>query len=174
MKLEFIYPDDRFDVHFTLPTAAYEKIWNEDSDRIKQAFKNYTGLTFQQKIIKVKVYDGVSMSGTSRKPMRLNTQNRTLTTKRFALIHELGHRLLSENMLSALHQNDDERSDDEHRRLSLFESDVFLELYGKDAHKEWLSILEHGDTKTFEYLSSLSFGERQEKLRHLIATNELR
>lgn len=173
MKLTFLYPKNRFDSALTLPTAAYHNIWKQDGERIQRAFEKYTGLTFQQKEIKVKVHSDISMSGTLKKPMRLNSRNYTLNTKRFALVHELGHRLLSGNQLGSLEQDDDQRIEEEHKRLYLFEGDVLKGLYGLKAFTEWRKLRQERDAEAFAWADGFSKHERQQKLNHLIATNEL-
>ena len=174
MKLTFLYPKDRLEFDLIMPTASYEKIWKEDSERIQRIFEKHTGLKFQQKEIKVKVHHDTSWSGTLTKPMRLNTQNFTLITRRFALIHELGHRLLSGNQLGSQEEDEEKYIEEEHKRLYLFEGDVFKDLYGTEAFREWSTIRQERDTKAFEWAYGFSKKERQQKLKHLIATNELR
>ena len=172
MKLLFLYPEDRLNLHFTLPTAEYERIWSQHSDRIQQSFEKYTGLKFQQNEIRVKVHDGTSMSGTLTTPMLLNALNYTLSEKQSALIHELGHRLLGGNGIGS--QIEDEKSciEEEHTCLYLFECDVLKDLYGEDVYAERIARLKVADAQAYQSVEGLSFEERQAKLQRLIAMDE--
>jgi len=173
MRLLFIYPKDRLDIGLTLPTAAYEKIWRDDSERIQRVFEEYTGLRFQQDEIRVGVHDGVSTSGTLSAPMRLNSRNATVNLRRFALVHELGHRLLSGNGLGSQEDDEDKFVEEEHKRLYLFEGDVVQALYGQDVYREWSRLRKERDQSTYEWLSGLSPRERQRLLKRMIDTNRL-
>jgi len=173
MKLLFIYPKDRMNLGLTLATAAYEKIWLKDGERIQQVLARYTGLHFQQKEIRVEVHDGVSLSGTLDTPMRLNLRNDTLHLKCFALIHELGHRLLSGNGIGSKEEDDDEFVEEEHMRLYLFEGEVIQALYGNGVYAEWSRLRKENDTTAYEWASRLTVAERQTYLRRMVDTNEL-
>ena len=173
MKLTFLSIEDLLRFDLIMATSAYERIWKQDGEKIRHVFKKHTGLKFQQKEIKVTVHDDVSMSGTLTKPMRLNTRNYTLSTKRFALVHELGHRLLSGNQLGSREEDEQKYIDEEHRRLYLFEGDVIKELYGPEIFHEWSQCNHDDANEPFDWAYALSAQERKQKLKHLIATDKL-
>lgn len=178
MKLTFIYPSDLTQFDTIVTSAAYEAIWKADGDKIQQAFKKNTGLEFQQDEIKVVIHDGQSMSGTLEKPMQLNIQNRSLEKRRLALIHELGHRLLSGNNIGAEGEEGDTAFiEEEHKRLYLFLGDSIADLYGQELYDEWANTdsedISSEHLIPLKYALSFSRPERREKLKYLITTDTL-
>lgn len=182
MKLRFVYPSlDQLGIF--LATKQYEDIWLHDEDKIVKAFHALTGLNFQQRQISVRVHNGQSMSGSRYWPMRLNVNKQTLDEKKAVLLHELGHRLLGGNGINSPIDDKDESTEDEERRLGLFIFDVYEAVYGMDFVKTYVAhakaiVTTNGDNSPAlrEGIFAsyrLSFTERQQKLRHLIATNEL-
>lgn len=102
---------------FIPATKEYQGIWNNEGEKILEAFKVVTGLQFQQKEIEVIVYEGVSFSGSLVEPMKLRASHSN-KEKKGTLIHELGHRLIAplHNRLPEL---------DEHQTLDLYLYDVW-------------------------------------------------
>lgn len=109
---------------FNSASKEYEDIWTNENEKILKAFENITGITFEQKEIKVVVYEGVSISGSLVSPMKMRASY-SIDEKKGTLIHELGHRLIA-----SMHQRIE--NIDEHQTLNLFLYDVWESLYGKD------------------------------------------
>lgn len=153
MKLSFKYPEDPIgQFEEMLAVKAYETIWQEDGERIIERFKHYTGLDFVQDEIGVIAHNGMSMSGMAGKPMRLSIWNKTLTEKRNALTHELAHRLLFGHGLYAEPETD---TDNDEIRVLLFQGNVLMDLYGKEAYDYWSNKSHNKFTE--EHLKDLSY-----------------
>src|SRR5436190_18826139 len=99
------------DASFTEAATAYHRVWSDEGSAIVHTRQRVTGLTFDQSQITAIVFDGTSMSGTASTPMRLRASYNA-DTKRSALAHELGHRLIAQ-----LTRRPDDL--DEHRVLDL-------------------------------------------------------
>jgi hypothetical protein len=103
-------------------TDEYKEIWQKEGEKItsvmNKLFKTPEPLDFDAVI-----YEGISHSGNSNKPMYLRASY-SRDVKVGTLIHELGHRYI--NFLKNRLENFDE-----HRTLFLVLYDVWFELYGK-------------------------------------------
>ena len=108
---------------FNAATEAYRQLWREEGTRIAEALERVTGLPFTQSRITAIVYEGRSSSGIGNNPMRLRASYNA-DTKRSALAHELGHRVIAQ---LAIRPPDL----DEHRVLDLFLYDVWQSLWGQ-------------------------------------------
>jgi hypothetical protein len=80
-----------------------------------------TGLRFEPGPISVVVYEGPSNSGFRTRPMKLRASY-SRATKQATLVHELGHRLISELVPASF---------EDHPIIFLFVYDVWVELWGK-------------------------------------------
>ena len=109
---------------FVEATEAYRQLWSDEGANIVAAFERITRLSFFQDNITAIVYEGISSSGNRDTPMRLRASYNA-DTKRSALVHELGHRLIGQ--LTA-RPNDL----DEHRVLFLFLYEVWESLWGRE------------------------------------------
>jgi hypothetical protein len=107
---------------FNAATDEYRRVWREDGARIAETLERVTNLPFTQSRITAIVFEGVSMSGSGNTPMRLRASYNA-DTKRSALAHELGHRLIAQ---LAIRPPDL----DEHRVLFLFLYDVWQSIWG--------------------------------------------
>jgi hypothetical protein len=107
---------------FTAAAETYHRLFSDEGAAIVDALERASGLTFTQREITAIVYEGISSSGTDRTPMRLRASYNA-DTKRSALAHELGHRLIAQ--LS-------QRPSDlvEHRVLFLVLYDMWVRLWG--------------------------------------------
>ena len=112
------------DASFTAAAEAYHRLWSDEGAAIVDTWQRVTGLTFTQGQITAIVYEGISSSGGPGIPMRLRASYNT-DTKRSALVHELGHRLLAQltNRPADL---------DEHRVLFLVLYEVWVSLWGNE------------------------------------------
>jgi len=109
---------------FTEATDEYRRLWADEGARIVEAMERLTGLTFFQFQITAIVYEGISSSGDRDTPMRLRASY-DADTKRATLVHELGHRLISQ-----LTRRPPDL--DEHRVLYLFLFEVWESLWGTE------------------------------------------
>ena len=112
------------DQSFAAATEEYRRVWAEDGTRIVDTMQGITGLTFVQTSIAATVYEGISLAGDRDSPMRLRASY-PMDTKRSALVHELGHRLIDQ---LTTRPNDL----DEHRVLNLFLYEVWESLWGRE------------------------------------------
>ena len=107
---------------FAAATEDYRRLWADEGSRIVAALESISGLGFFQGNINAIVYEGVSFSGNRDTPMRLRASY-SPDSKRSSLVHELGHRLISQLTIRP--------SDlDEHSVLDLFLYDVWENLWG--------------------------------------------
>ena len=106
-------------------TREYEKIWQEESKKIIEAFEKVGRLKFLENEIKVIVYEGISRSGMNESdPMRLRASYSS-DIKKATLIHELGHRFL-------FRFDNKKQNFDDHQILFLILYDIWTELYGRE------------------------------------------
>lgn len=112
------------DASFTEAAGAYHRLWSDEGAAIVNAWERVSGLTFTQTQITAIVYEGISSSGTAGTPMRLRASY-SADSKRSALAHELGHRLIG--------QLTDRPADlDEHRVLFLVLYEVWVAQWGDE------------------------------------------
>ena len=109
---------------FERATAEYDALWKAEGSRIVEAMERVSGLPFAERDIRGIVFEGVSNSGFRETPMRMRASYPP-EIKKGTLIHELGHRLLSERVLAT-------KDVDEHRKLFLVLYDVWVALYGQE------------------------------------------
>lgn len=107
---------------FSVATDEYRAIWAAEGERIVIAMERATGLQFERGPIQAIVFEGVSESGYRAIPMRLRASY-PHATKQATLVHELGHRLISEF---------DPSDFDSHPTLFLFLYDVWVALWGRE------------------------------------------
>ena len=118
LTMTFAAQDDSF-----IPAAqAYLRVWSDEGAAIVGAWQGVSGLSFSQRAITAVVYEGVSMSGNRDTPMRLRASYNA-DTKRSALVHELGHRLIAQLTTRPADL-------DEHRVLFLVLYEVWDSLWG--------------------------------------------
>jgi hypothetical protein len=91
LRIEF-KPQSR---QFDKATGEYRRIWADEGHRIVGAMERVTQLRFRSNPIQVIVYEGTSFSGNDRRPMQLRASY-PANTKKATLVHELGHRLISD------------------------------------------------------------------------------
>ena len=112
------------DASFTGAAEAYHRLWSDEGAAIVEAWERVSGLTFTQTQITAIVYEGISSSGGPNTPMRLRASYNA-DTKRSALVHELGHRLIAQLTLRPADL-------DEHRVLFLVLHEVWVNLWGHE------------------------------------------
>ena len=106
-------------------TKEYQKIWKKEGKRIIGKMEAISGLNFGEKEIKAIVFEGVSHSGRANvSPMKLRASYQN-DLKKAALIHELGHRLLSGHGVKS-------KGLSSHQILYLILYDIWRDLYGKE------------------------------------------
>ena len=115
---------------FKAATDEYAAIWAKEGARIVAAMERMTGLQFEPGPIDVRVYEGVSFSGSrDGRPMMLRASYPE-PTKRGTLVHELAHRLASGLPFKG----------DHHELIFLFLYDVWVDLWGKEFADEQVKI----------------------------------
>ena len=112
-------------------TREYQDIWKSDGQRMIEAMEAVSGLKFAETEIPAIVYEGTSFSGSRNAPMKLRASY-PIDTKKATLIHELGHRLLSDVPKTA--------ELDDHRLLFLVLYDIWVKLYGKAFADEQVAV----------------------------------
>lgn len=118
---------------YTLNRLEYEALWLAYGEKIQQAFKTITGLSFREEIIEAIVGDYKSnFAGHSlSEPMlfRFSVRHKLGT-----ILHELAHRFLLEYQFqyTGIVEND-------HELIDLFLYDIIQEAFGEGAAKERLN-----------------------------------
>ena len=120
VKLNFTAESEKFDA----ATEEYRGIWQTDGARIIEAMEQVTGVKFTETEVDVIVYEGVSKSGFRQIPMKMRASY-PLDIKKATLIHELGHRHLSQFRSIT-------KDTEDHPLLFLWLYDMWVKLYGKE------------------------------------------
>lgn len=179
MKLIFKPHEETFDL--IVETARYQRLWRENSRNIRRAFRDITGLDFQQRVITAHVYpDKKADSGKPHQPMHLPGGCQTEEVKLITLVHELCHRLLGGNSLSPdlLGLTDgntpvDDYEEYEHCHTFLFEYDVieramghaYAELCRKDEERDDIDDLY---SRAWAWAMGMPHDQRQRALKTLV------
>ncbi|MEK7646501.1 MAG: hypothetical protein AAB381_02300 [Patescibacteria group bacterium] len=121
LKINFYPESDLKD--FAEAVTIFEKMWQEEGERITDTWERVTGLKFIETEINAVVADLKSCSH----PLTLRYSNE-YDFKKSTLVHELGHRILYRRESSAGNKTTFER----HKFLFLVLYDVFCELYGQE------------------------------------------
>ena len=153
---------------FAEATEEYRRIWTEEGSRIVDTMESATTLGFFQGTITAIVFEGISSAGNRDTPMRLRASY-PLDTKRSALVHELGHRLISQ---LTTRPNDL----DEHRVLDLFLYDVWESLWGKEFADRQVEVEvaqrgEYDYASAWRFATSLSKAERAARFAAIVQPN---
>jgi hypothetical protein len=120
VKLNFTAEAEKFNA----ATEEYRGIWETDGARIIEAMEQISGVKFPETEVSVIVYEGVSWSGFRQIPMKMRASY-PLDLKKATLIHELGHRHLSQFRSIT-------KDTEDHPLLFLWLYDVWVKLYGKE------------------------------------------
>lgn len=108
---------------FADATKEYQAIWAAEGNKMIDAMERVTRLTFVENRVQVTVFEGVSRSGGPGSPMRMRASY-PADTKKATLVHELGHRHLSQLKVRPLDV-------DEHRLLFLVLYEIWVDVYGE-------------------------------------------
>ena len=136
LELDLSAESSRFDA----AVREYRTLWDAEGRRIVEAMQRATSLQVEAGPIRVVVFEGPSSSGFRDIPMKLRASY-SEATKRATLVHELGHRLISEHI---------PRSFDGHPVIFLFVYDVWVELWGKTFADEQV-VIESGRRGIYDY-----------------------
>ena len=148
---------------FAAATKEYEAIWQAEGDRVIKAMEKVSGLKFKETEIETIVFEGVSRSGyPGESPMKMRASY-TADTKKATLIHELGHRHISQI---------EKRPEgiDEHSVLFLILYDIWVDLYGEKFAKEQVEIEKSRRgpyPKAWEYALGMTRKEREKKFKEI-------
>jgi hypothetical protein len=171
-------------LHLILEAVQYKTVWKAHARRIRRAFREVTGLDFQQRVITARVSAVMgSSAGFYNHAMELAGDNRSKEQKLLTLIHELSHRLLGGYALDATHlglyreviDSDDVFQEMEHRTIYLFLLDVVERALGR----QWIEACTEYETvnladpegphaRAWEWAMSMTYAERQKRLKQLI------
>lgn len=130
LKIDF-YPDCDIP-RFIEAAGEYQKIWQEDGNKICNAIEKITGLSFQVDLINAIVLEKKSESH----PLTLRASY-SKETKKATLIHELCHRIIPRTTSMK------DSSLENHKVLDLVLYDIWLEIYGKEFADQ--SVTEEGN-----------------------------
>ena len=154
-----------------IEAEAYRQVWRQNARKIRKAFREVTGLDFNQAVITANVYEGErSLSGYYRHPMRLQNDAILTENKLLILIHELSHRLLGGNKLAL---NDELKLSnlELHKRIYLFEYDVVNNALGEEMAKRLEKLEARPDDpdyfNSWRWAMAMTYEQRQEKLKQL-------
>ena len=125
------YPDSD-NPGFDKAAKEYEKIWQEERDKIVAAIEKVSGLRFKEKVINAVTYGEISYSI----PLMLQS-NISIKHKRGTIVHELCHRLIVGNNIRLNVGFEDKNWNLEvHKHVDLILYDIWIELYGRDFAKK--------------------------------------
>lgn len=101
--MKFVIKPASSDFKLIVEAEQYRQMWHTHARPIMRAFREVTGMEFQQRSITAHVYDGrISNAGAFRKPMQLAGDFRSSEKKLMTLVHELAHRLMGGNSLDTI------------------------------------------------------------------------
>ena len=147
---------------FAAAAREYTDIWSKEGERIVDAMEAASGLKFQETDVHANVFEAASYSGYRDSPMVLRASY-PLETKKAALIHELGHRLMFDLL---------RRDEEEHMYLFLWLYDTWVKLYGLKFADEQVAV-EKARGRVYpaawEAALALSAEERAVKWRETLA-----
>jgi len=148
---------------FIKAAEEYQKIWQEEGQKIVKAIEKYSGLTFKTKVINALTFEGISSSI----PMRLRSSF-NLNRKKGALVHELIHRLLIDNNFWFKQKNFTEEL---HKVIDLILYDIWIDLLGKEEAKDNKKVeISYGDPaykKAWAWALSFSKEERAKQFQEM-------
>ncbi len=143
---------------FAEGAREYEQFWEQEGQRITEAWQQHTGLPFEDSEIKVIVFNKPSYAGNAGEPMHLR-YSYPPDIKKGTLIHELGHRILSRLVHTQTEY-------DPHQFLDLVLFDLWVDLYGQEfaqANIDWEKKLKgiYDYEGTWDWALAMSSEERQ-------------
>jgi hypothetical protein len=183
MSMQFVIKPNDDSLNLLLEASGYQRAWAQHGPKIRRAFRNVTGLDFQQDLIDARVFaDTFGSAGTTDEPMHLPVYYDDDTHKILTLIHELSHRLLGGNALSpvGLGLLPDEPGRDvdyqeyEHRHTYLFEYDVVQQALGDEIAALCRTVEEANNIDgphdhAWAWAMSLDHEQRQRAIKRLAA-----
>ncbi|MGH7157236.1 MAG: hypothetical protein ACREGG_03965 [Candidatus Saccharimonadales bacterium] len=169
MRLVIKPQENRFNL--IVEAEAYRQIWKQHARKLRKAFREISGLDFNQAVITAHVYDGQrSLSGYYRHPMRLQADGKSHEDKLLILVHELSHRLLGGNTL-ALNSELNLSNLELHKRIYLFLYDVVNQALGAEMVKRLAKLEARPDDpdyyKAWKWAIAMAFEQRQSKMKQL-------
>jgi hypothetical protein len=125
------YPEQD-DPKFEKATEEYQKIWNEERERITKVIEKTSGLQFKEKVINAIIYDEISYSIPLKLQVNLSTQH-----KKGTLTHELCHRLVVGNNIKIKSgKTYNSWTMAIHKHIDLILYDIWVKLYGENFAKK--------------------------------------
>ena len=153
---------------FADASKQYQALWSAEGDRMIAALEKVSGMKFTETAFETIVFEGVSRSGRpGGSPMKMRASY-TADTKKATLIHEIGHRHISQL---------EKRPEgiDEHSVLNLILYDIWIDLYGKKFADEQVEIekARRGPyPAAWEYALSMTRKERGRKFKEIRKQNQ--
>jgi len=180
--MKFIIKPHDTSLDLLLEAVAYQQLWKIHGRPILKAFREVTGLDFQQTMIVARVFKGKqSVAGSPYHPMLLAGDNRSDEFKLITIVHELSHRLLGGNALGIVnlglsneHVPSPRHDEFDHRHTYLFEFDVVQRALGNDWAAQCQKFEERGASDSphdlaWRWAMGLTYDERQRALKILTA-----
>lgn len=163
------YPD--YDnPEFMTGLEEYKSIWEAEKEKIIAVLEKVSGLKFRENNINAIVFSGISNSH----PLALR-HDLDSKFKKENLVHELGHRILSD-LNKHLRKNipETDHALELHKALNLILFDVFVELWGEEYAKEAVEYESNSKRPLFykqawDWALSFSKEERQNKFETLLS-----
>ena len=163
VKINFTPESDKFEA----ATKEYQSLWRAEGDKMINTLEKVSGVKFRETEFDAIVFEGVSRSGRpGGSPMKMRASY-SPDTKKATLIHEIGHRHLSQlpQRPSGL---------DEHSFLFLILYDVWVDLYGKTFAYEQVEVerKRRGPyPAAWNYALAMTKKEREDKFREIVSLN---
>lgn len=155
---------------FAAATKEYQALWQAEGDKIVKTLEQVSGLKFTETEFEAIVFEGVSRSGRpGGSPMKMRASY-TPDTKKATLIHEIGHRHISqlEKRPAGI---------DEHSVLFLILFDIWIDLYGKKFADEQVEVEKKRRgpyPAAWEFALSMTKKERESKFKEIVVQNRER
>jgi len=125
------YPEQD-NLKFEKAAKEYQKIWEEEGERITKVIEKVSGLRFKEKVINAIIYDEISYSVPLKLQADLSTQH-----KKGTLTHELCHRLVVGNNIKIKSgKTYNSWTMAIHKHIDLILYDIWVKLYGEDFAKK--------------------------------------
>ncbi|MFH1175648.1 MAG: hypothetical protein V1698_02915 [bacterium] len=141
----------------------YQEIWDKEGDKIVQAIEKVSGFSFAEAEIEAVVYEGAGHSN----PFQLNATY-SKEVKKGKLMHELCHRLVSDNNIIVKINNSKDKTLEIHKLLYLILYDVWSEAGDEEFARAMVEI-ESRRSSVYEnawvWALNLSKEERAKKFR---------
>ena len=151
---------------FSKAAQEYTAIWKKDGKKIFETIEKFSGLRFKTKLINAVTFEGISYS----LPLRLRSSYH-YSHKEATLIHELCHRLLTDNYFYFFDTTN--LPEDIHKAIDLILYDIWIHVIGeKSAIESRDKEISYGDPaykNAWDWALSFDKEVRKTKFNELVA-----